>query len=510
MASVACAACGGETSEFNVDCPDCGEALPESTLQGASAVERTPVLRPIGPASDTLRGGAVVADRFRLIEPLGRGGMGVVWRAHDQRLNVPCAVKFLLDEVVALADIRQRFEREAQAAAQLKSRHVVAILDHGIWKRRPYLAMELLEGEDLAARLARRDRLSPAETAAIVEQIARGLAKAHKAGIVHRDLKPDNVFLASEDEGEVVKILDFGIAKRTWPDATAGVSSTGGGLIGTPSYMSPEQASGKNVVDYRTDLWSVAVIAFRCITGRLPFQSTAIGELLVSILSDRIPMPSEVAQGIPASFDRWWAKAAARKREDRFASAPEMAEALKSAVGGGDVVVTVIRPSAGPLPHDMERAATLARSAVSSASATPRAAGRFTGVVAGVAAVAAVVAVVAVVARQRISSPPANEAASAADQAASHVVAAPKSVSDGPVVAPAPEAVEPAPIATSEPSIEARPVASVAPRAAMPASGTKPRATPTTPATAATAAAAAPAKPPVSGGVDRSLLDQRD
>src|SRR5579859_3548152 len=135
--------------------------------------------------------GMVVAGRFRLGQMLGRGGMGSVWRAVHLGLDVPCAVKFIEGDLASLPEAQARFEREAKAAAQLRSPHVVQILDHGVWDGTPYIAMELLDGEDLGKRIARMGRLGPQETHGIVSQVCRALSKAHAAGIVHRDLKPD-------------------------------------------------------------------------------------------------------------------------------------------------------------------------------------------------------------------------------------------------------------------------------------------------------------------------------
>ena len=176
---------------------------------------------------------SLVADRFRLVHELGRGGMGAVWRAHHVRLGVPCAVKFILGDAAANPELRSRFEMEAQAAAQIKSPHVVQILDHGVFQETPYIAMELLEGEDLEKRLQKRGRLEIREVAAIMTQVARALGKAHAAGLIHRDLKPANIFLCHDEDGTLVKILDFGIAKQTQA-GFAGAQTKSGVLLGTP------------------------------------------------------------------------------------------------------------------------------------------------------------------------------------------------------------------------------------------------------------------------------------
>ena len=272
----------------------------------------------------------LVADRFRLVRPLGEGGMGAVWLAMHARLQIPCAVKFMRPEVAAEPAYRSRFDREAVAAAQMRSPHVVHILDHGVWEGAPYIAMEYLEGEDLSHRLARQRTISPAETVHIVTHVARALTRAHAAGLVHRDLKPGNIFLARDDDRELVKVLDFGIAKVSGP-ATGSQTKTGA-VLGTPYYMSPEQAQGTKAVDHRTDLWALGVVVFECLTGKLPFVSDAFGDLVLKIIVEEIPVPSHIAP-VPPGFDAWWARAVARDPEARFQSAKEMAEALAQALG---------------------------------------------------------------------------------------------------------------------------------------------------------------------------------
>jgi serine/threonine protein kinase len=273
----------------------------------------------------------VVAGRFRLVQELGRGGMGSIWRAHHVGLNIPCALKFILDEAAASTEARARFEQEAQAVARLRSPNVVQILDHGVWEDIPYIAMELLEGEDLAKRLGRRGTLDPQEISAIITQVARALTKAHAAGLVHRDLKPANIFLVQDDDGEVAKILDFGVAKQTQAPLAGNHTKTGS-LLGTPQYVSPEQARGTKTVDYRSDLWSLGVIVYKSITGQLPFQSDTLVDLLVQIVFSPLPVPSLVAP-VPAGFDAWWARAVARDPAARFQSAREMADALAEVAG---------------------------------------------------------------------------------------------------------------------------------------------------------------------------------
>jgi serine/threonine-protein kinase len=276
--------------------------------------------------------GLKVADRFRLVRELGRGGMGAVWLAEHTGLDVLCAIKLIDARGRESTELRARFEREAKAAAQLKSRHVVQILDYGVWQDIPYIAMEYLQGEDLAQRIQRMVRLPLSETLRIVSQVCRALTRAHAADIVHRDLKPENIYLAREDDTEVAKVLDFGIAKR----GSRNLSDSGtkaGSLVGTPFYMSPEQARGTRSIDHRSDLFSLAVITFECLTGELPFAGEGLGEVLGKIMYDTLPVPSNFVPVLATGFDTWWQKAAAREPEQRYQTAKEFSESLALALG---------------------------------------------------------------------------------------------------------------------------------------------------------------------------------
>jgi eukaryotic-like serine/threonine-protein kinase len=275
----------------------------------------------------------VLAGRYRLERQLGKGGMGSVWLAEHLALRSWVAVKLMDPAIAATPEGAERFRREAQAAASLRSAHVVQVLDYGVHETTPYLVMELMQGESLAGCLERERRLSPERTVAIMTQVARALGRAHSAGIVHRDLKPDNIFLVREDDQELVKILDFGIAK-TPQSQFGGMETRTGVTMGTPYYMSPEQVEGKKAVDFRTDLWAMAVIACECMTGVRPFDGSTFGELLLNICARPIPMPSSQGLYLPG-FDEWFTKATNRDAEQRFASAQELANSLKDVVAPG-------------------------------------------------------------------------------------------------------------------------------------------------------------------------------
>ena len=295
--------------------------------------------------------GSTVAGKYRLERLIGRGGMGSVWAARHLQLDTLVAVKFI-DSVSDVADARMRFEREARAAAQLRSPHVVQILDHGIDDdERPYIAMELLEGEDLGERLRRTPRLSLQATATIVTQAAKALRRAHDGGVIHRDLKPGNIFLARFDDDEVVKLLDFGVAKLRYNELAPGVQMTQTGVIfGSPSYMSPEQARGNRVLDHRTDLWSLAVIVFRCITGSKPFEAGSIGDLVIKLCIDPLPMPTKIAPDLPPEMDRFFERAFARDPDQRFQSAAALAVELEAIVARASATASPVVAALPPAP----------------------------------------------------------------------------------------------------------------------------------------------------------------
>jgi serine/threonine protein kinase len=274
--------------------------------------------------------GSIIADRYCLLRKLGAGGMGSVWLAHDQSLDSQCAVKLVDPEKAADEEVRIRFEREAKAAAQIRGANVVDIFDHGIWDGTPFIVMEYLEGEDLGARLDREGALGTEQTYQIVSQVARALVRAHAAGIVHRDLKPENIFLVPGDDQEVAKVLDFGIAKHE-QYSLAGKTTKTGSFMGTPYYMSPEQARGR-AIDWRSDLWALGVIAYQCLNGRPPFESEALGELMGMIIYDPIPPITASAPELPDALELWWQRAVSRDREQRFQSAKELADSFGEAI----------------------------------------------------------------------------------------------------------------------------------------------------------------------------------
>ncbi len=317
--------------------------------------------------------GTILDQKYRLISVLGRGGMGSVWRALHLDLDSEVALKLVDPSIATDADALNRFRREARAAASLRSPHVVQVLDHGIDEAtgQPFIAMELLDGESLGQRLSRMTRLSPQETVRIMTHVARAMGRAHDANIVHRDLKPDNIFLVRNDDEEIAKVLDFGIAKAA---SGVGLATRTGAIMGTPYYMSPEQIGAAKCLDYRADLWALGVIACECLTGKRPFEADTIGQLVLRICVEPPIAPSRLGM-VPAGFDAWFARATSRNVSERFGSAREQAEALRAVCAPGQPltapsVSSQSEPSARTfvMPLEDPRNATnaaLARSAVS-------------------------------------------------------------------------------------------------------------------------------------------------
>jgi serine/threonine-protein kinase len=258
--------------------------------------------------------------------------MGSVWRAEDRVLRIEVAVKLIDPMLVDSSTAMARFEQEAHAAARLRSTHIVHINDYGVdaASGQPFIVMDLLEGESLQQRLEREGKLAFPEVQRMLAEVARGLALAHAKGIAHRDLKPENIFIAREGGAEIVKVLDFGIAKRFDKMHVTSALRTGDGqMLGTPYYMSPEQARAMSNVDHRTDVWAFGVIAFECLTGSRPFESDNIPSLILKICDGEIVDPSDFA-AVPVGFTTWFARAVERSVEHRFQTILEASSALEA------------------------------------------------------------------------------------------------------------------------------------------------------------------------------------
>ena len=275
----------------------------------------------------------MIADRYRLVEELGHGAMGHIWKAFDENLQRHVALKVMSSSIVASPTSKTRFEREARAIAQLQSPHVVQVFDAGIDEAQPYIVMELLDGEDLQTRLERVGTISMSSTTKMVDEITRALTAAHARNIVHRDLKPANVFVTKVDSSrECHKILDFGVVALLADVNTEKPRVTmDGAMVGTPLYMSPEQIRSSRF-DHRADLWSLGVLLYRAITGVLPFQGATFGMMIVMICMDPFDPPSSIVPSLPAGVDDFFEKALAKDPDKRFQTAAEFASAWNALV----------------------------------------------------------------------------------------------------------------------------------------------------------------------------------
>lgn len=276
--------------------------------------------------------GTVLEGKFRLTREIGRGGMAAVYEAENVDIGKRVAVKILAAELITSRVVRERFLREARAAAAIRSPYICDVYDSGMFEERPFLVMELLEGESLYDMMTRVRRLDIDTTRIIATQVARGLQKAHEGNIVHRDLKPENIFLTRDEEGQLLaKILDFGLAKFYEPEMDPdNVRLTReGALFGTPAYMSPEQAKGQGAVDHRADLWALACIVYECLTGRTVWNvEQGVAMILAQIANSPTPQPSHYRPDLPATFDAWFERALNRDPKARIQTAKEFADSL--------------------------------------------------------------------------------------------------------------------------------------------------------------------------------------
>lgn len=274
--------------------------------------------------------GDVVAGKYRLEKLLGRGGMGEVYEARHVVVGRRFAVKFLHAHLARGRDAATRFTREARAAGELDSPHIAAVLDFDTTPDgSPFLVMEYLTGESLAATLSREKQLPVRRALAILLQICEGLDVAHQAGIVHRDVKPDNVFVTKPKDGaELIKILDFGVAKLTDPEASGHVTQSGA-VLGTPFYMAPEQARGEKSVDLRVDVYAVGVLAYELFSGQKPHPGAGYNAILAHILTQPVtPLATlcpELPPGLVAVVERALSFDAARRQSSAALLATELA-----------------------------------------------------------------------------------------------------------------------------------------------------------------------------------------
>ena len=282
--------------------------------------------------------GTLLEGKFRVTREIGRGGMAAVYEAENVDIGKRVAVKILAAELITSRIVRERFLREARAAAAVRSPYICDVYDSGMYEERPFLVMELLEGESLYDMLTRARQLDFETTLRISTHSARGLGKAHDSNIVHRDLKPENIFLTKDEEGNLLaKLVDFGLAKfyeqTSGPDQVSVRLTREGALFGTPAYMSPEQAKGKGEVDHRADLWALGCIVYECLTGQTVWSvDQGVAMILAQIASAPLPRPNKLRPDLPPTFETWFLKALERDPDKRFQTARELADALAKAL----------------------------------------------------------------------------------------------------------------------------------------------------------------------------------
>jgi eukaryotic-like serine/threonine-protein kinase len=280
--------------------------------------------------------GALVAGKYRILRQIGEGGMGSVWLAKNEVTERDFAIKFLHPSDHRSEGQLNRFFQEAKVAGKLRHPGIVEIFDAGTEPSMgdaPYLVMELLDGIGLDDAIQRAGALPLGTTLEIMAQVCRALSLAHKKGIIHRDLKPSNVFLHRDGSGALVpKVLDFGISKVLIDDATGkqvtAVTRTGA-VLGSPLYMSPEQAAGDKSIDARSDVHSLGVMLWECLTGAAPFTADTYGLLLVEIIQGERPHLAQVLSSVPSGVALLVDRAIAKRRDERFADSSEVAEALE-------------------------------------------------------------------------------------------------------------------------------------------------------------------------------------
>lgn len=272
-----------------------------------------------------IKPGMILHNKYRLERALGRGGMGLVAKAHHIHLDQPVAIKFLLPSLTKDEQTVKRFLREAQATVRLESEHVCRVFDVGTMKSgAPYIVMEYLEGMDMRQLMSQQGRIPLGVAAQLLLQACAALAEAHYLGIVHRDIKPGNLFLTTRPDGSVLlKVLDFGISKAQNAHETqlTAIQSA----LGTPSYMSPEQLRSTRTVDARTDIWALGIVLFELLDGDKPFQADSISALCFQVMEQ--PM-SPLKASVPDGLSRVIARCLQKDREQRYQSVAELAADL--------------------------------------------------------------------------------------------------------------------------------------------------------------------------------------
>ena len=467
-----CPSCRAENVPDAPACAECGTALPPTPTQLIVTVD--------------LRPGVVFDSRYEILGPLGHGGMGVVYKARDRSLDEVVAIKVLRPDFAQDPRMADRFKSEIRLARRVRHRNLCAIHDYGEDQGLFYISMEYLEGVDLKHMLRERGALPAAEAYEMAIQIAEGLQAVHEAGIIHRDLKTPNIM---RDAGGVARLMDFGIAKREGD----GTRTATGHIVGTPEYMSPEQAQGHRV-DFRSDIYALGIVIYEIFTGRVPFRGETPISTILKHLHDPPPLDPPEAESIPAAVRSVLRRCLEKNPGDRFASARDVAEAMRGARS----------PSRRqqPVPTSALEAPTLESPTLAGPTpppAPPRRSALQPWLL--VIPLIAVAGGALVVSTQMRRAPPVETAAATAPSAAT-------------LAPPAATLAPPAVIEVTPPSTVAVPAASARPGPSVPAAVSRPvkgfgvtaRATPPSPVVAATAPPVTVAAPPTTVAAEPGQL----
>ena len=288
---IKCPKCQFENPDVSHFCINCGALLHPGDEKISSFTAKTLKL-----PTEGLKTGSIFADRYQIIEKLGEGGMGKVYKVHDKEIDAKVVLKLLLPEIAADSDTIERFRNEIRLAREISHKNVCRMFDLNKEESTYYITMEYVPGENLKNVIQMTKRLSLGTALNIAKQICLGLSEAHRLGIVHRDLKPSNIMI---DKAGDAKIMDFGLARSI---SSRGITGTGF-IIGTPQYMSPEQVQGEGI-DQRSDIYSLGVILYEMLTGRLPFEGDSPVRVALKHTKESPPDPRKINAEIPEEISR--------------------------------------------------------------------------------------------------------------------------------------------------------------------------------------------------------------
>jgi serine/threonine-protein kinase len=324
-----------------IEHPEVGDELRAlwATAEFASAFVRPVAAPPLPKFTDSTEPPPASLGDYEILQEIGRGGMGVVYQARQKSLGRLVAIKMMRDARLSSDSDRQRFRAEAAAAARLKHPNIITVHEVGEWDARPFMVMEHIAGGSLSQRLAAHGRPMPRDAARLVADIARGIQHAHEQGILHRDLKPSNILLERDPEQPLVsrpKVSDFGLAKRlaVEPASVNDARTHTGAIVGTPSYMAPEQATGRKNISAAADIWSLGAILYELLAGRPPFQAAnPVDTLLLVIEQDPVP-PRWFDPAIDRDLEVICLKCLQKPPNQRYASAADLAKDLEACLAG--------------------------------------------------------------------------------------------------------------------------------------------------------------------------------